>query len=227
MRRNLASFSDYQVFLNYPFDAEFSRLENAFHFPVIAAGLVPVCAKDLTVSDNLRLGTLVDAIKNCRYSAHELSRAKGEGPLNFARMNMAIELGMALFYATDKQRGHRYAFFVPTRHDYHQFVSDLSGLDPECHNNDRAQLVARVYEWLRGVVPKEDFNSVETVEVIRAYDVFCRELRELRGTGENGSASHNEACELMYAMCGERGWWDFRNSKNGLKEFPTLPLTRR
>jgi hypothetical protein len=227
MPRNVQTFSNYQVFLNYPFDEEFSSLENAFHFPVVAAGLVPVCAKDLTTPDLLRLEMLAGAIQNCQYSAHELSRSKGEGPLNFARMNVPIEMGMAMFHATDKVRKHRYAFFVPTPHDYHQFLSDLSGLDALCHNNDPTQLVKRVYEWLRRVVPTADFNSVETIEVIRAYDAFCLKLHELQGTGENGGASHDEASELMYTMCGEKGWWDIRNSRPGLREFPPIRLAWR
>jgi hypothetical protein len=225
MRRNLLAFRDYQVFLNYPFDAKFIGLENALHFPVVAAGLLPVCAKDLTVPDRPRLEMLVDAIQNCRYSAQEFSRTRGEGPLNLARMNVPIEMGMALFHALVTQRqDHRCAFFVPTPHDYHQFGSDLSGLDPLCHNNDPKQLLAGVYEWLRGAVPTANFNSVATIEVIRAYDAFCLKLKELLGSGADGSATHSETRELMYTMCGDLGWWDWRKIKAGIQEFPPIPL---
>jgi hypothetical protein len=169
--RKLSAFQDSQVFLNYPFDVQFAALEYAFHFPVVAAGLLPVCAKDLTVPDRPRLEMLVDAVRNCRYSAHEFSRSTGESPANFARMNMPIEMGMALFHALDTQREHhRCAFFVPAPHDYPMFASDLGGLDPQCHNNDPRQLVSSVYEWLRRVVTPGKFNSVPTAEVIRMYN---------------------------------------------------------
>jgi hypothetical protein len=206
----------------------FSNLEYAFHFPVVAAGLLPVCAKDLTVPDRPRLEMLVDAIRNCRYSVHEFSRATGEGPENFARMNMPLEMGMALFHALETQRReHRCAFFVPTPYDYHRFMSDLAGLDPQYHNNDSRQLVSGVYEWLRSVVPAITFNSVPTIEVARKYDEFCTRLQDVCGSGEHGKPTHDETREIMYQMCAECGWWDWRNAKPGSQEFPPIPLAWR
>jgi hypothetical protein len=143
-------------------------------------------------------------------------------------MNMPLEMGMALFHAIETQRReHRCAFFVPMPHDYQRFASDLAGLDPQCHNNDPRQLVSAVYEWLRGIVPAAIFTSVPTVEVTQKYEVFCARLREVRGSGENCKASHDETQELMYQMCSECGWWDWRNMKAGLQEFPPIPLAWR
>jgi hypothetical protein len=111
MRKNLAAYSACQVFLNYPFDRPFAVLSEAMSFAVVAGGLLPVCAYDLTIPDKPRLDSLVEAIRNCRYSAHDLSRSRGEGPSNFARMNMPVEMGMALFHALQTQRSeHRLCF---------------------------------------------------------------------------------------------------------------------
>jgi hypothetical protein len=226
--RNLAAFRDSQVFLNYPFDIRFADLEHALHFPVVAAGLLLVCAKNLTVPDRARLEMLVDAIGNCRYSAHELSRATGEGLANFARMNMPIEMGMALFHALDTQRQqHRCAFFVPAPHDYPLFASDLAGLDPQCHYNDPRRLVSGMYEWLRRVVTPGRFNSVPTPEVLRKYDEFCTRLQNVCGSGDHGIPTHDEAQGLMYQMCGQCQWWNWRNIRVGLDEFPSMPLAWR
>jgi hypothetical protein len=88
---------------------------------------------------------LVVAISNCHYSIHELSRSRGEGHDNFARMKMPIETGMAMFHALHTQRrDHRCAFFVSKPCDYHRFASDLSGLDPKCHNGEEECLVRLV-----------------------------------------------------------------------------------
>jgi hypothetical protein len=133
--RDLASFRHHQVFLNYPFDADFLSVAAALNFAVVAAGQLPVCALDLTAPDRPRLDMLIEAISCCHYSIHDLSRAKGEGTENFARMNMPIEMGLALYPALASQRaGHRCAFFVSTPHDYKRFASDLAGLDPQCHS---------------------------------------------------------------------------------------------
>lgn len=64
------------------------------NFAVVAGGLLPVSAFDLTTPDRPRLEMLVEAIHCCHYSAHDFSRSKGGGPDNFARMNMPIEMGM-------------------------------------------------------------------------------------------------------------------------------------
>ena len=42
MRRNLAAYSNFQVFLNYPFDDGFAELADAMSFAVVASGLLPV-----------------------------------------------------------------------------------------------------------------------------------------------------------------------------------------
>ena len=102
--RDLASFKHHQVFLNYPFDPDFASVAEALNFAVVAAGLIPVCALDLSAPDRPRLDMLIEAISSCHYSAHDLSPAKGEGEQNFARMNMPIEMGLALYPALTSQR---------------------------------------------------------------------------------------------------------------------------
>jgi hypothetical protein len=61
MRTHLSTFKHAQVFLNYPFDAEFESLAHVMHFAVVAAGLIPLCANDLSVPDRPRLEMLIDA----------------------------------------------------------------------------------------------------------------------------------------------------------------------
>ena len=228
MRRNLSTFPDSQVFLNYPFDSGFNDLERALHFAIIAAGLLPICAKDLSAPDSPRLEMLVKAIQSCRYSAHDLSRATGEGPNNYARMNMPIEMGMALFYAIATQRiEHRCAFLLPTQTEYRLFASDLAGLDPLYHNNDSNQLLSAVFNWLRGVLPAPIAPPMPTVEVVQAYGTFCELSQDLLGSGENGAPSHEEIQELMYQSCADQGWWEWRKSRMVSQEFPVLPLAWR
>ena len=225
MRRNLAAYSAFQVFLNYPFDRDFESLANAMNFSVVAGGLLPLCAHDLATPDRPRLEMLVDAIRNCNYSAHDFSRSVGEGPQNFSRMNMPIEMGMGLFYALATQREkHRCIFFVPTPHDYQRFASDLAGLDPKCHYNDDTRILADMYEWLRGVVPSPLFNSKATVEIIAKYEEFSEQLKTVVGTRTDGKPSHEETRELMYRICADAGWWDFRETRMGKDEFPEIPL---
>jgi hypothetical protein len=225
MRRNLEAYANFQVFLNFPFDEKFSSLADAMSFAVVAGGLLPVSAYDLTTPDRPRLEMLVEAIRCCRYSAHDFSRAEGEGLHNFARMNMPIEMGMALFYALHTQRReHRCLFFVATPNDYKAFASDLSGLDPRVHNNDNIRILTDMYEWLRNVVPSELFNVQPTIEVLDKFMTFKTRKEGIKGAGIGGRPSHEETREIMYQVCAEVGWWDWRQNRMGKDEFPSVPL---
>lgn len=107
MRRNIAAYESSQVFLNYPYDEEYQPFADALAFSVVAAGLVPVTAQELSSPDRPRLEIIFEAIQNCRYSLHDLSRSRGDGAENFARMNMSLELGMGLYHAMASQRSER------------------------------------------------------------------------------------------------------------------------
>lgn len=224
--RNFASFYDHQVFLNFPFDENALKVSHAMHFAVIAAGLVPVCAKDLTAPDRPRLETLVHAIDNCKYSAHDFSRYRGEGENNFARFNMPVEMGMALYNAMKTQRSeHRCAFFVTSPSDYRAFASDLAGLDPYRYEDD-CGLVTSVYEWLRDTV-RAAFVPQATVEITSRYREFTEQAVQIEGSGGPGHPSHHEAQELMYRMCAQAELWDWRANSAGKRAFPEVPLKFR
>ncbi|HMQ99419.1 MAG TPA: hypothetical protein PKE39_10380 [Ignavibacteria bacterium] len=225
MKNNLQAFQAFQVFMNYPYDEDFEPLSNAIHFAVIAAGLIPVCAKDLSMPDKSRLDNLIEAITNCNYSIHDFSKSKGEGSDNFARFNMPLEMGMAVFHALYTQRiKHRCAFFVSTPHDYQKFASDLSGLDPICHNNNEITLLTETYEWLRKINPPLFSNLAITV-VRDKYLSFKEELNNIVGSSSINTPTHDEIQELMYCICSKEKWWGWRDSPVGLLEFPVLPLT--
>src|SRR5947208_637658 len=120
-----------QVFINYPFDADFEPLAHAMHFAIVAAGLIPICARDLSLPDRPRLQNIVSMVENTYYSIHDFSKYTGEGDSNFARFNMPIELGMALFHTFQTgPHKHSFAFFVTDKNNYNAFASDLKGLDP-------------------------------------------------------------------------------------------------
>ena len=224
MKSNLKALSDFRVFLNYPFDDDFHLLAHAMHFAVVAAGLIPTCAHDLSVPDRSRLEMLVEMISNSRFSIHDFSRYKGEGEKNFARFNMPIEMGMALFYSYSTEiREHRCAFFVTTPYDYQRFASDLAGLDPICHDNNDLLLITGVYEWLQKA-GESYVDIIPTVEVTEKYEDFKKELEKVKGSGKDGQPTHNEAQELMYSMCSECGWWNWRNTKFKTS-FPVFPLS--
>ncbi|MFZ1220052.1 MAG: hypothetical protein WAO00_12220, partial [Chthoniobacterales bacterium] len=148
-----------------------------------------------------------------------------EGKNNLARMNMPIEMGMALFHALVSQRSeHRCVFFVPSPHEYKAFASDLGGLDPKCHQSNETTLLTLMYEWLRAVVPASLFNSQPTVDVVGKFTEFKKRLKNVKGPDRKGKPSHDERREVMYQVCAECDWWDWRETRAGRDQFPLVPL---
>ena len=228
MRRNISAYLRQQVFLNYPYDEPFRPFATALTFGVVAAGLLPLCALDISAPDVVRLEGLVRAIDGCYYSAHDLSRSQAAGPGNFARMNMPVEMGMALHHALSTQlHEHRCAFFVPSPHDYQAFASDLAGLDPKCYNDDPGQLLISVHEWLRDVVPLAYLSNQPSAEVVVAFEVFLSVYDKAVLAGGQQHLGHAETREIMYRVCADRGWWDWRETRAGRDEFPEVPLQWR
>lgn len=228
MRRNISAYLQQQVFLNYPYDDEFKPFESALTFGVVAAGLLPLCALDISAPDVVRLSGLAKAIDSCYYSAHDLSRSQGYGPGNLARMNMPVEMGMALHQALSAQlHEHRCAFFVPSPHDYHAFASDLAGLDPKCYNDDFVQLLTGVYEWLADVVPKVFVSAQPSADVVDAFNEFTFARDKAVVTSSQKYLGHSQTREIMYRVCANRGWWDWRGTRAGRDEFPEVPLQWR
>jgi hypothetical protein len=224
MRTNLGSYREYQVFLNYPFDDGAYEIGLSLHFAVAAAGLIPVCALDLSVPDQPRIEVLTNALQNCKYSAHDLSRVRGEGEQNLARFNMPVELGMALFYSFLSQRaGHRCAFLVPSPFEYRAVVSDLAGLDPFSYRNPD-EIVTCTYEWLTGFKDVTDLAKARTSEFVKeCYAEFRGRLQRASG-GPNGKVSHRVFQEIIYRVCAEAGLWEWRTGPAGRIAFPEIPV---
>jgi len=222
---HFAAYRKYQVFMNHPFDDAFKPFSDALAFAIVAAGLLPLSAWDLSLPDRPRLQTIVEAIGSCDFSVHDLSRASGYGTENLARLNMPLEMGMALFHALHNQHAaHRCAFFVSDEHIYTRFASDLAGLDPVVYHNSVELLVGGAVDWLRKVSPEHFRSTVPTADVVAAFGVFTNRCQVYRGSGPERRLTHVETREVMYRVCAEREWWDWRATRAGREAFPEIPL---
>ena len=68
------------------------------------------------------------------------------------------------------------------------------------------------------------FSDAPTPAVKEAF-AYCETLHaQLVGSGDGGQPRHDESQELMFQVCTEFGWWDWRKNKGGLLAFPYLKL---
>jgi len=168
------------VFVNCPFDAEYRPALEAVVYTSVAAGLYPVLGSRGPIASP-RTDRILTALKECRYSIHDLSRCRGEGSENLARFNMPLELGMAMALrgvtptAVD---AHEYLILVPDEaYIYQRFVSDLSGLDPLRHDGTPTSVTARVLSWLVSLT--ETPAPLAPPEVLSRLGVFSSEWAAL------------------------------------------------
>jgi hypothetical protein len=145
-----SDFAD-SVFINCPFDREYSPLFEALVFCIIDCGFVPRCGLEEPDSGEARIRRIQSLIGTSQYSIHDLSRV--ELTPDLPRFNMPFELGLDLGCRTFGQatlRRKRSLILDSDRYRYQRFLSDIAGQDIRPHSNSPDELITQVRNWLRG-----------------------------------------------------------------------------
>ncbi len=140
------------VFVNCPFDSEYTGLFRAICFAIIYCGFRPRCALERIDSSETRIAKICDLVGACDFGVHDLSRTELCPPGGLPRFNMPFELGLFLGckYFGDEMQGRKSALILDReRYRYRQFLSDISGQDPESHERKPELAIAVVRNWLR------------------------------------------------------------------------------
>jgi len=142
---------DGNVFINCPFDAEYTAIFEAIVFAVNDIGFRPKCARERLDSSQVRLQKISALISASRYSIHDLSRTALDDVNLLPRFNMPLELGIDLGckYFHPDCGDKSLLIFDSEQYRFQKFVSDLSGQDIHQHANDPKTAVMRVRNWLR------------------------------------------------------------------------------
>lgn len=142
------------VFINCPFDAEYSATFQALVFAVFACGFRVRTALELEDAAETRLEKLYRIIEQCRYGIHDLSRTELDKASGLPRFNMPLELGIFLGakrFGRGDQRLKRCLVLDVEPHRYERFISDLKGADIQAHGGDVTAVVACTRDWLANV----------------------------------------------------------------------------
>ncbi|MBM3296514.1 MAG: hypothetical protein FJY83_02835 [Candidatus Aminicenantes bacterium] len=133
------------VFLNVPFDARYEPLFLALIASLISIGRKPWCVLEIPEHGQGRLKRIVEHIRACRVSLHDLSRV-GPPP----RFNMPFELGLA--YAQKiylkSARDHSIVLLESVRHRLAKTLSDMAGFDPVIHMNSPRRVISGILDSL-------------------------------------------------------------------------------
>ena len=122
------------VFLNVPYDQEFSSLYIGYIVGLCLLGLAPHLASEIPGGDR-RLDRIIRLIQSCRYSIHDLSRVE----LSIAssatpRFNMPLELGMTITWQILNPNQHTWFVCESEPYRIQRSASDLNGTDACIHD---------------------------------------------------------------------------------------------
>jgi len=122
------------VFLNIPYDKEFTNLCVAYVVGLCHLDLFPHIAAEIPGGER-RLNRIFRLIQSCRYSIHDLSRVEiSVSPSATPRFNMPLELGMTITWANLKPSRHTWFVWESAPYRLQRSVSDLNGTDRYIHN---------------------------------------------------------------------------------------------
>lgn len=149
-RSSLMAF-DTNVFINCPFDAEYTDILRAVLFSVLYLGFEPRIALERSDSAENRIDKIVELINESKYGIHDLSRLKAKKKGEFFRLNMPFELGVDYGCRAFKG-GHwntkRILILESESHRFKAAISDLSGSDIGVHKDEPVIACREVRNWL-------------------------------------------------------------------------------
>jgi len=156
------------VFLNIPYDEEFSSLYVAYIVGLYQLNLVPHLSSEIPGGDR-RLNRIFKLIQSCCYSIHDLSRVEvSVAATAVPRFNMPLELGMTITWANLHPNRHTWFVWESEPYRLQKSASDLNGTDSYVHNGTAEGVLRELSNAFRRdrtpSVPKmlEDYRFVDS-----------------------------------------------------------------
>ncbi len=160
--------SEKSVFLNIPYDERFRSLYLAYIAGLAHIDLRPRATIEIPGGRN-RLDKILDLIRGCRYSIHDLSRVQlKRTPAATPRFNMPFELGLAVASAIIDARSHDGSSSSPCR-AASKSLRDLSGIDPNIYDGTIEGVMRELCNAFSREAPGE---RASVSEMLKTYHVL-------------------------------------------------------
>jgi hypothetical protein len=193
-----AGFND-SVFINCPFDEEYTPLLRAILFTVYRCGFYP---KSALAEDNAldnRLDKIIRLINECRYGIHDISRTE-PNENGLPRFNMPFELG--IFFGAKKfgnkiQKSKNALIFEAVRFAYQEYISDLNGVDTKAHEKNPVIVIRKIRNWLKDASKRTTLPGYAVI--IQEFDEFSTNLPSITATLglDVNDIPFNDYCKLV------------------------------
>jgi hypothetical protein len=164
------------VFINCPFDRAYRPLFEALVFAVHDAGYIARSAQEVRDTGEVRIGKILRLVRDSKFGIHDISRTTLDRSTRLPRFNMPLELGIFLGakeFGDRRQRQKVTLVLEGEKYSYLKFCSDISGQDPEAHDEQPAAAVKIVRNWLR---THSSFGMPSAEAMLRRFRRFRRQL---------------------------------------------------
>jgi len=140
------------IFINCPLDKDYiNDLLKPILYIIVQNDFNPRLALEISDSSQFRLNKIIQIIKECKYSIHDLSKVKSIKKGEFARMNMPFELGIdyGIKNMNDEDLSKKqFLILEAVKYDYMKALSDINGLDIKVHENKTINIFECLYAWI-------------------------------------------------------------------------------
>lgn len=190
------------VFINCPFDEDFSPILQAISFCVVYLGFHPRIAPENADSSAPRLERILELVRGSKYGIHDLSCCKSTAADEYARMNMPFELGIdhgCRQFGGGQLTQKQILVLERTRYDYQKALSDIAGWDIQVHEGDFERAVREVRNWL---IARAGADRVGAALILGKYIAFQEWYfeRELKAGSSEEDIKAYPTAELLVAM---------------------------
>lgn len=202
------------VFINCPFDYQYSNLLKPLIFTVIFLELEPQVSETKS-SGNVRVEQIKKLILSSKFSIHDISRSEALNAGEFPRFNMPFEMGLDLGCQSFRKGrfGEKKCLILEkTRYHYQKVVSDIAGQDIEFHNDDPQMLIRKVRNWFTSILGNH-FSSPTVIWQL--YNEFYVDITETLKNKEGFSDDDVESIPYSNFISLAKKWIaTFKQTKN-------------
>ncbi len=139
-----------KIFINCPFDDDYTRLLRPLLFSAVRTGLTVRIASEIFDSGVARIHRICDLVRESKYSVHDLSRMRASFEGEIHRMNMPFELGLDIgcrVFSRGLMSQKRCLILETEQYEYQKALSDLSNSDIKRHRDEPEELIRQVRNW--------------------------------------------------------------------------------
>lgn len=192
------------IFVNCPFDKKYKKYFNAIIFTVIYCAYNPRCALETSDSSKNRLERILEIIKSCSLSIHDISRTALDQGTKLPRFNMPFELGIVIGaknFGSKSLNNYNCLIVESVQYQYQKYLSDIAGHDIPAYDDDIEKLIKAIRNWLNQF--ELQLTLPGYTKIFNNYDKFRLDIPQMckKLSLENNKLEYIDFIRIVVEWC--------------------------